>query len=66
MIILGGACPSDLRGTVLEAENESRGGGSVLYGTDLFRTVLENGASGLLGISGNTVRGGGLCCDPDV
>ena len=65
-IILCGAGSADLRGTVLETENESRGGGSVLYGTDLFRTVLENGASGLLGISGNAVRGGGLCCDPDV
>ena len=65
-IILGGACPSDLRWTVLEAENESRGGGSVLYGTYLLCPVLENGSPDILGISGNTVRSGGLCCDPDV
>ena len=65
-IILGGACPSDLRGTVLETENESRGGGSVLYGTYLLCPVLENGSPDILGISGNTVRGGSLCCDPDV
>ena len=65
-IILGGACPSDLRWTVLETENESRGGGSVLYGTYLLCPVLENGSPDILGISGNTVRGGSLCCDPDV
>ena len=40
--------------------------GSVLYGTYLLCPVLENGSPDILGISGNTVRSGGLCCDPDV
>ena len=40
--------------------------GSVLYGTYLLCPVLENGSPDILGISGNTVRGGSLCCDPDV